>query len=255
MSEYAYQILKSPIYWFFIIIIIFMVIIYYFYYSKLIGWFGEYWVKKELKLLPKDEYIILNNIMLNLNNKTCQIDHIVISKYGIFVIETKQYNGYITGSKYDLKWIRHSKNKKYYYTNPIRQNYGHVKFICQLLDIEESKVFNIVCIPSKGKLKIKHDGELVRINNIVDKLLSFQEIIIDNTNDLVDFINKVNIKDKKIRKMHVNNLKNKFKDKEDLCPKCGSDLVVRSGRYGNFLGCSKYPKCKYTRKIDGVINE
>ncbi|MBW3015439.1 DNA topoisomerase I [Candidatus Woesearchaeota archaeon] len=36
---------------------------------------------------------------------------------------------------------------------------------------------------------------------------------------------------------------------EKKCPKCGSDLVVRSSIYGKFLGCSKYPKCRYTEKL------
>ena len=38
-----------------------------------------------------------------------------------------------------------------YYTNPIRQNYGHVKALSELLKIDESKIYNIVCIPSTAK--------------------------------------------------------------------------------------------------------
>ncbi|HEX75478.1 MAG TPA: hypothetical protein G4O12_02715 [Dehalococcoidia bacterium] len=33
------------------------------------------------------------------------------------------------------------------------------------------------------------------------------------------------------------------------CPKCGGLLVRRNGKYGRFLGCSNYPKCRYTRSI------
>ena len=33
----------------------------------------------------------------------------------------------------------------------------------------------------------------------------------------------------------------------EICPKCGGELVKRSGRYGKFFGCSNYPKCRYTR--------
>ncbi len=35
--------------------------------------------------------------------------------------------------------------------------------------------------------------------------------------------------------------------KSDVCPQCGSELVERKGKYGKFLGCSSYPKCRYTR--------
>ncbi len=35
------------------------------------------------------------------------------------------------------------------------------------------------------------------------------------------------------------------------CPQCGSELLLRKGRYGEFIACSNFPKCKYTRNIDG----
>lgn len=36
---------------------------------------------------------------------------------------------------------------------------------------------------------------------------------------------------------------------DEACPQCGSKLVKRRGRFGEFWGCSAYPKCKYTQKI------
>lgn len=40
-------------------------------------------------------------------------------------------------------------------------------------------------------------------------------------------------------------------DDVDLCPKCGGTLVERNGKYGTFIGCSNYPKCKYTKNNVG----
>ena len=57
------------------------------YYPKFRGFMGEFWVKQELKKLPKDKYMVLNDVFLKQNDCTHQIDHIVISKFGIFVIE------------------------------------------------------------------------------------------------------------------------------------------------------------------------
>ena len=37
---------------------------------------------------------------------------------------------------------------------------------------------------------------------------------------------------------------------DEKCPTCGADMVVRAGRFGKFLACSKYPKCKTTKKIE-----
>lgn len=38
---------------------------------------------------------------------------------------------------------------------------------------------------------------------------------------------------------------------ERWCPECGSNLKVRKGPTGDFLGCSSYPDCKYTHRLKG----
>ena len=249
MKEINKMLLSNPLYWIILILSITVIIVCYFYGPKIIGFFGEYWTKKALKPLPKDKYTIINDIFIKVEEKTYQIDHVIISTYGIFSIETKQYNGYITGSKYDKKWVRHLKNKKIYYTNPIRQNYGHIKALAKLLNIEDNKIFNIVCIPSTAKLKINDDGEVVRCNTILNKILSYKNEIIDKCNEIENIIKLNNITDKDLKKQHIKNIKNNIIIKnKNYCPKCGSPLVERSGKYGNFKGCSNYPKCKYTEK-------
>lgn len=217
--------------------------------SKIIGFFGELWTKKDLRRLSK-EYHVLNDIMIDINGVTHQIDHIVVSKYGIFVIETKQYNGFITGEKYDVKWIRHVGKKKYYYTNPIRQNYGHILSLSELLNLDKDKFINIVSIPSAAKLKIKDDGEVVRYGKVMNKICSYKDEIISNVNEIVETILNSNIKDKQIKKEHVNTIKrNHSEDFSKICPKCKGNLIQKTGKYGTFLACSNYPKCRYTKNI------
>ena len=250
MSEFSKALLRSPIYWILIICSCLVIFICIKYGAKITGWAGEHWSKKALDALDKNIYYILNDIMISVYGKTSQIDHIVISKYGIFVIETKQYNGYITGSKYDVKWVRKVKDGEYFYQNPIRQNYGHVNAICELLKLDESKVFNIVCIPSAAKINIKDDGETVRNDTIVEKIKSYKEVLIDNPEEIKEIILTNNIVDKDKRKEHVNNAQmNKVELDNRTCPKCKGKLILRKGKYGDFYGCENYPKCKYTRKI------
>jgi len=247
MSEFNHVLLSNHLYWTIIILSLIVIITYKLFGAKIIGWFGEHWTKQALKKLPKREYIILNNVFIETNGITHQIDHVVISPYGIFSIETKQYNGYITGNKYDKNWIRHVGKNKYYYTNPIRQNYGHIKALSELLNINESKIFNVVCIPSNAKLNIEHDGEIVRYDTLANKILSYKEVLIKNVDEIVKIINKNNITDKNLKKKHIKNIKNNLIDKDkNKCPKCGGQLVKRTGKYGSFIGCSNYPRCKYT---------
>ena len=249
MNELNQWLFSQPLYWITIVGSLIIIITYYLYGAKIIGWFGELWTKQALNKLPKDKYIIINDLFIKTQDQTHQIDHVVVSEYGIFSIETKQYNGFITGSKYDKNWIRHLGRKKLYYTNPIRQNYGHVKALAELLNIDESKIFNIVCIPSNAKLKIKHDGELVTNITIVDKIKSYQDILITNPQEIVATLTNNNITDKNTKKEHIKNIRENIIDKDpNKCPKCGGQLVQRNGKYGMFIGCSNYPRCKYIKK-------
>ena len=139
VNEFLKYFFSNP----FVILFFIVVIIVAIFNKQIIGWFGEHWTKQALKKLPKNKYKILNDVFIETNGITHQIDHVVVSSYGIFSIETKQYNGFITGNKYDKNWIRHAGKNKYYYTNPIRQNYGHVKALSELLNIDESKIYNV----------------------------------------------------------------------------------------------------------------
>jgi len=60
-----------------------------------------------------------------------------------------------------------------------------------------------------------------------------------------------NITNKSTKNEHVNAIKSnveyrKAQIRNNICPKCGGDLVDRKGKFGKFKGCSNYPKCRYT---------
>lgn len=231
---------KNPIFWLFIV----LAILSHIFYKKIVGKAGEFWVKRELAKLNKKIYYVINDVTLQDNNSTHQIDHIVISQYGIFVIETKQYNGYIYGNEYDRQWVQ---NKKYHINNPIHQNYGHVKCLQNILKLPEDKFIPIVCIPSTAKINVKSKKHIARIYNLNEIIQSYTAKIIENSNNIYDKILSLNIEDPQIKKQHIRNIKELQKN-NSKCPWCGGELVKKHGKYGEFTGCNKYPKCKYTRK-------
>ncbi|MDO5848549.1 MAG: UvrD-helicase domain-containing protein [Methanobrevibacter sp.] len=61
--------------------------------------------------------------------------------------------------------------------------------------------------------------------------------------------NTTSFKGKKSKKTYK-----KPKEAMGKCPKCGKDLVKRKGKYGDFIGCSGYPKCRYTCQVDELEN-
>ena len=137
--------------------------------TQLVGFAGEYWVRKELEKLP-EEYLFLSDVMLRIDGKTTQIDHIVFSKYGIFVIETKQMNTYLTGSENDKYWTVKAGKKKHYMYNPIFQNYGHKKTIEQVLGLNDDQVIDLVCISGAGNVKVK-TNKVVRVERIAERIM------------------------------------------------------------------------------------
>ena len=145
-----FGIISQPFFWIFLILVLLCFI----FYKKFRGFMGEFWVKTELNKLSKHSYIILNNIMIKSSTGTHQIDHIVISKFGIFVIETKNYYGLIIGDKYKAKWIQYIGKNKYYFNNPIHQNYGHIKALAEILNLDENKFISIICISNQAKVKV-----------------------------------------------------------------------------------------------------
>lgn len=240
--------------WFYVTLV--LAILMKIFYPKFRGFMGEFWVKEELRKLNKNEYTILNNIMISVENATHQIDHIILSKYGIFVIEMKNYYGLIKGEDNQDKWIQYLGKNKYYFKNPIHQNYGHIKSLEKLLNVGNKELIGIVCFSNQAKLKIKTKNLVVDLDNLLNIISNYKTEIIDNESlaKYKTIIQNNNIEDNKVRKNHVKKIKTKIKNDDYkisnmICPKCGNPLVERNGKYGKFLGCTKYPKCNFTKKI------
>ena len=179
------------------------------YYPKFRGFMGEFWLKLELKKLPKNKYKLLNDIMIEDEKGTHQIDHIVLSKYGIFVIEMKNYYGLILGNQYKEKWYQCLGKNKYAFHNPMYQNYGHVKALSNALNLNEEVFIPIVCFSNQVKLKVTSNKPVVQVDTINRNILKYtEEIITCDLNELSSKIENMNILDKIKRKEHVKNIHN-----------------------------------------------
>jgi len=223
--------------------------------GKIKGRIGETIVLTILSALPKEEYRVLNNVMLKTERGTTQIDHVVVSLYGIFVIETKNYKGWITGTDNSEQWTQNMYGKKYLFRNPIKQNYGHVKALEKLLAIPENSFIPIVVFSVNADLKVKTDRIVLYTVKLKKKILKFQEKKFTNE-QILTFENRIimaNVDSKENRKEHVEAIHKNIKEdkkhvKAGVCPKCGGRLTKRKGKYGEFTGCSNFPQCSYTTK-------
>ena len=95
--------------------------------------------------LARPDYFIIENVTLNIGaNGTTQIDHIVVSRFGIFVIETKRYKGWIFGDEGSRNWTQVLYKAKFKFPNPVVQNVGHVRAVRALFKLAEDSFHSLV---------------------------------------------------------------------------------------------------------------
>lgn len=221
------------------------------------GIIGEFLVNIAINTrLDKNKYHLLKNVTLPTEDGTTQIDHIIVSQYGIFIIETKNMKGWIFGDEHQKTWTQKIYKHTSKFQNPLYQNYKHTKTIESLLELEADKVFSIVTFVGESTFKTKmpknvtHGGKFISfIKSQTNKLLSEKEV-----QKIISLIENGQLsKIRKTNKEHVEHVKKIVKEKEStsICPKCGSGLVLRVSKQGvnkgnKFYGCSNYPKCRHT---------
>jgi restriction system protein len=88
---------------------------------------GEGLVNLAAKLrLDRTVYHLIKDVTIPTKRGTTQVDHIIVSKFGLFVIETKNYKGWIFADAKSAKWTQVHFKQKHQFQNPLRQNYAHI---------------------------------------------------------------------------------------------------------------------------------
>lgn len=248
---------------FFLIFVILIIVGFYawrIYYPAIKGKMGEMNVSTRLSFLPKSKYIVLNDLFFKFGDYTTQIDHLVISLFGIFVIETKNYKGWIFGSSNKNYWTQNIWGNKYTFFNPIFQNESHIRFLKRNfneLSLLSNHIYPIVAFLNANRLVLNGDCDCVIWGNELNKYIkSFNVEVLtqEHCEQIATILSKSNIKNKNFRDDHIRNvyIANAYTNEKinrGKCPRCGGELVIRSGPYGNFYGCSNYPSCRFSHNI------
>jgi hypothetical protein len=224
------------------------------------GEIGEDIVSGILQRLPAEDYIILNDITIKNRSGTSQIDHLVISSFGIFVIETKCYKGWLFGSEEGEKWTQALYTEKHQFYNPIQQNRGHIKALkYNLAKYPHIPYYPIIVLAGSCEFKTFDQVKttVVYPNDLRATILSLSTqrfLTGSQVADIREILQNVSIQGEEYRQQHIQNARNKAAIAENeikagTCPRCDGVLVERKGKYGRFMGCSNYPKCKFTAKL------
>ncbi|NMH73931.1 DNA topoisomerase I [Bacillus sp. RO2] len=242
-------------------------------YARIKGAVGERAVNKELEKLGPLFTVYHDLYVPNENGGTSQVDHVVTSPTGIFVIETKHYDGWIFGKENQRNWTQVIYKRKEKFLNPIWQNYGHIKALKGYLG-EHHNYQSIIAFSSQSTLKFEDDFTSARViqipqlNKIIKESLSRQisEVELRGINKALEQLIIQDGKQKKmVHKRHIEAIRDKQagnvvvkpivkkqtlnQTEAETCPECGGKLSIKKGKYGSFYGCSGYPGCRFTAKI------
>ncbi|WP_223701188.1 NERD domain-containing protein [Sutcliffiella deserti] len=241
-------------------------------YAKIKGAVGESYVNKELEKLGPMYRVFHDLYIPNEKGGTSQVDHVVTSPTGIFVIETKHYEGWIFGEENQRNWTQVIYKRKEKFLNPIWQNYGHIEALKTYLG--NQKFHSIIAFSSRSTLKFEDNFNSARVIQIpklttVIKESKTRQLSEAELHKINRVLEKLIIQDRRqkkiVQKKHVEVIRNKQKEKvaaravaqhktvnrvtTNPCPKYDGQLSIKKGKYGSFYGCSHYPVCRHTQKI------
>ena len=230
------------------------------------GAVGEWAVSGKIERLIKtnSDYHLFNNVILKALGGTTQIDHILISPYGVFVIETKNYKGWIFGGENQRRWTQSLRRKytayslfnkyKFQFQNPLHQNYKHIKAVESFLGVASKLVFNVVVFVGDSEFKTDMPNNVMKLRDFLPYIKSHTERII-NEETVEKFCLKFRAhmssasfnEDDHMRSIEQNVV-------SPVCPRCGKAMVLRVARKGpgagsEFWGCSNYPSCKAIKPV------
>jgi hypothetical protein len=182
--------------------------------------------------LDKTDYYLIKNVTLPTDDGTTQIDHIIVSKYGIFVIETKNMKGWIFASENQKQWMQKIFKHTSEFQNPLKQSYKHVKTLETFLRIKSDTLFSVIIFIGDSTFKTKIP-ENVRFVCSGIKYIKSKTDIVFNMQDIANFIELIESGmlelSYKTNRQHVKHVREIIEENLDIksCSQCGAEMVIR----------------------------
>ena len=225
------------------------------------GFMGETKVSVTARLaLPPSTYTRFHNVTLPVPDGTTQIDHVFVSRFGVFVVETKNMGGWIFGNERGRQWTQVFRGgRKHRFQNPLRQNYRHVKAVEAVvsdLHLPPAAVRSVVAFVGQAELKTNMPENVTEGMGFTTYIRSFRSPILTES-QVAAVCRRIEseslLKSRATDRRHVRELRSRERlDAPRKCARCGKDMVLRRTHSGpnagrRFWGCSGFPACRYTR--------
>lgn len=162
----------------------------------------------------------LHNIYIPYRGKTSEIDILLIHEKGLYVIESKNYSGWIFGSENQSQWTQmlnqYTKNRFY---NPVKQNETHIKALCSYININTNITHSYIVFSERCELKKVPDNTeqytILRRHHLLhtlrkdlearDKVLSEEQV-----NEIYRRLQPLTNVSEEVKKQHIDRIKKEF---------------------------------------------
>lgn len=250
------------------------------------GMVGEWFINLCIRLfLDKREYRLLKDVTLPTPQGSTQIDHVIVSRFGLFVIETKNMKGWIFGNPTQKSWTQQIYRRKHSFQNPLHQNHLHMMTLKSLLGLSDNQLHSVIFFIGDCTFKtpmpdnVMNRGLIRYVKGITTPVLAESEVA-----HVVDTIQQGRLAANwQTHRQHVTQLKTRHADPSanhvstrepvrqsvanppsqsvsppdnppPICPRCGSTMVLRTAGRGDnkgkpFWGCREFPTCRGTRAL------
>jgi restriction system protein len=184
--------------------------------------------------LDDTDYQVIDDVTLPTGNATTQIDHLVVSPYGVFVVETKNMSGWIFGGAEQAHWTQVLFKLKHKFQNPLKQNYKHVRAIQSLIGLRQYKVHSVVVFIGDCVFKTEMPPGVVKgVSQLVEFIRLKDACIV--TDDEIERLTEAILAKRlspgwQTDSAHIRNVKKITRNEgsSTVCPRCGNSMVERT---------------------------
>lgn len=223
------------------------------------GHLGELQVKLRAWLgLSGDTYQAFHNVTLRIATGTTQIDHVFISIYGVFVLETKHMRGVIKVGEREARWTQAFGRKRFEFQNPLRQNYRHLKALEAVLGVAPEQLHSLVVFTGSARLKGDVPANVMRGAAFVRYIKKMRTPLFTpaQASALAQVLRQQRLAPTRAtHRAHVAQFKRRGAvAATPSCPVCGELMHLRTAKNGStpratFWGCSGFPQCRGTQRV------
>ena len=148
--------------------------------------------------LEKDKYHSFKDISLPSLDEKAQIEHIVVSRFGIFLIEKKYMKGWIYGGKKRKEWTQKQPSRKFTFQNPLLRNSKNINILSHMLNVPDDKFHSLIAFTGNCIFKSAMPDNVTG-KNYIDYIKS-KKTEVFTQEEMLDCVNKIkNLKKERTR--------------------------------------------------------